>query len=216
MGLYVLDLASGEVRKVLKISEKIQGQEHRLVNVDGKRAVLAWFGNDKVCMATRDNSIIAVDCNDGHIETLVTAGDRKIWGPVSVSPNKLRFLEGRSTDQGWEIEVCDFDGTKVISNGIIPVNVDKYSNHSLSANGKYAFVFVWVKKHQVIFPDKIVIFDLSQWTTVKKIQISVDVDSKSYIYIPVTVLKDKQLVLLTKELDFSTSRLQSWLSVLEL
>jgi len=42
-------LASGGIRKVLKIGGVDQGKEQRLANVDQNQAVLAWFGNNKVC-----------------------------------------------------------------------------------------------------------------------------------------------------------------------
>jgi hypothetical protein len=194
--LYILDVASGEIRKVLKIGEAVHGEEHRLVNVHEDRAVLAWFGNNKVCMPTRDNSIIAVDRNDGHIETLVPAQDCKIWGPVSVSSNKLRFLKERPSGQGWEIEVCDFDSSKVISYGIIPITADKISALSwLSADGKYAFVGVKEKPESII-ADKTVIFDLSQWASVKEIPLSIESG-----YVPVTVLEGKQLVLFEAKME---------------
>lgn len=188
--LYVLDVTSSKIRKVLKIVEADHGEEHRLVNVDEDRAVLAWFGNNKVCMPTRDQSIIAVDCNDGHIETLVPAQDCKIESLVSVSPNKLRFLKRRPSGQGWEIEVCDFDSSKVISNGIIPITADRISAFSwLSAEGEYAFVGVKEKPKSII-ADKTVIFDLSQWASVKEIPLSTESG-----YVPVTVLEGEQLVL---------------------
>jgi hypothetical protein len=198
--LYVLDVASGEIRKVLKIGEADHGEERRLVNVDEDRAVLAWFGNNKVCMPTRDQSIIAVDCNDGHIETLVPAQDCKIEGPVSVSPNILRFLKWRPSGQGWELEVCEFDGSKIISYGVIPITADKISAHSrLSADG--AYIFICVKEESTSFLDKIIILDVSQMASVKEIPLTAKSGSESYIYFPVTVLEGEQLVLFEAKME---------------
>jgi hypothetical protein len=206
--LYILDTTSSEFRNILKISEVVDGEEQQLVNVDkGKsKTVLAWLGNNKVCMPTRDNSIIAVDCNDGHIETLVPAQDCKIWGPVSVSPDKLRFLKIRPSGQGQEVEVCDFDGSQVVSLGIIPSAVDKTSPFVwLSADGKYAFVgveedFEWPSGKHSSFLEKIVIWELSQMTSVKEILVRAESNIEEYLYIPVTVLKGEQLVLI-KHID---------------
>jgi len=188
--LYLLDIASGEIRKVLKIGEADQGKERRLVNVHEEQTVLAWLGNNRVCMPTRDNSIIAVDCNDGHIETLVPAQDCKIWGPVSVSSNKLRFLKRRSSGQGWEVEICDFNDSKVISCGIIPLSSEKTSLEWLSADGKYVFIRVMVNS------GKTTIYDVSERALVKEIPIFAESGSEKYFYVPVTVLQGRQLVLL--------------------
>jgi len=195
--LYMLDVASGEIRKVLKIGEADQGKERRLVNVHEERAVLAWFGENKVCMNTRDNAIIAVDCGDGHIETLVPAQDCKIRCLASVSSNKLRFLKMRPSGQGWELEVCEFDGSKVISNGIIPITAEPSS--WLSADGKYAFVGVKEKTESIL--DKIIIFDLSQMASVKEFPLTAESGSERYTYLPVTVLEGKQLVLFEMKLE---------------
>lgn len=196
--LYTLDVASGKVRKVLKISETVLGEERRLVNADKDKdkTVLAWFGNNKVCMPTRDNSIIAVNSNDGHIETLVPAQDCKIWGPVSVSSDKLRFLKMRPSGQGWEIEVCEFDGSKVVSFGIIPITADKTAFATLSADGAYAFICMKEEPISLSPVDKMVIWNVSQMVLVKEIPLLAESDTEKYIYIPVTILKGEQLVLI--------------------
>ena len=202
--LYVLDVASGEIRNVLKIGEAIQGKERRLVNVHEERAVLTWFGENKICMNTIDNSIIAVDRNDGHIETLVPAQDHKIMGPASVS-NKLRFLKKRPSlsGNGWDIEVCDFNGSEVIKHGI-PISSEKTFSEGLSGDGKYVFI---------IMPDmeepghgKTSIFDVSQKTLVKEIPLVVKRNSKTYGYAPVTVLKGEKVVLFEVEMNKSSLR----------
>jgi len=211
--LYVLDVATGEIRKVLKIGEAIKGEERRLVNVHEERAVLAWFGENKVCMNTRDNSIIAVDRNDGHIETLLPSQDCKIWGPVSVSSNKLRFLKKRPSlsGNGWELEICEFDGSKIFSYGVIPITADRISPLSwLSADGKYAFVSVKEKPESII-ADKAVIFDLSQWASVKEIPLS----TKSG-YIPVTVLEGEQVVLFEVKMEMDKSSVKRRLYTVKL
>jgi len=186
--LYVLDIASGEIRKVLNIIEANQGEEHWLVNVNVDRVVISWFGNNKVCMPTRDNSIVAVNCNDGHIDTLVPAQDYKIQGLASVSTNRIRFLKKRPSGQGWEIEVCEFDGSEVISCGIIPLSSEKTFSEGLSADGKY--VIIMMPMH-----GKTSFFDVSQMVLVKEIPFSAKSDSEMYTYAPITVLKGKQLVL---------------------
>ena len=192
--LYLLDVTSCEIRKVLKIAEQNHGEKRHLLNVHEERAILAWFVNNKVCMPTRDKSIIAVDCNDGHIETLVPAQPCKIQGPVSVSSNKLRFLKMSSSGQGWQLEPCEFDGSKVISKGVIPITADRISAFScLSADAKYAFVGVKEKTESIL--DKIIIFDLSKWSSVKEIPSTAKSSSETYTYIPITVLEGKQLVL---------------------
>jgi len=199
--LYILNVASGEIRQVLKIGEEIQGKGQRLVNVDEDKAALAWFGNNKICISTRDNSIIAVDCNDGRIETLVPSQDCKIQGPVSVSSSKLRFLKKRTISQGREIEVCDFDGSNVISNKIIPVTADKISPFSwLSVDGKYAMIGVEEEPESIM--DKIIIFDVSsQPVIIKEIPSSAKVGSETYTYIPLTILEGKKLVLFEMTID---------------
>jgi hypothetical protein len=197
--LYMLDVTSGEIRNILKIAESDHGEERRLVNVREDGAFLAWFGENKVCMPTRDQSIIAVDCNDGHIETLVPAQDCKIRSPVSVSPGKLRFLKMRQSGQGWELEVCEFDGSKITSYGIIPVTADKISPLSrISTDGAYAFICVKKKPERMSFVDKTIIFDISQWASVQEIPLSAKSNSKKYMYIPLTVLEGEQLVLLER------------------
>lgn len=203
--LYVLDVVSGEIRKVLKIGEAIHGEERRLVNVDEDRAVLAWFGNNKVCMPTRDNSIIAVDCNDGHIETLVPAQDCKIWGPVSVSSNKLRFLKKRPSPsgKGWELEVCDFNGSEVIKHGIMPISSEKSFSEGLSADGKYVFIIMFDMEEPG--HGKTSIFDVSQKTLVKEIPLAVNRNSQTYGYAPVTVLEGEQLVLFEVKMEMDKS-----------
>lgn len=212
--LYILDVASGEIRNVLKIGEEIQGEGHRLVNVHEERAVLAWFGNNKVCMPTRDSSIIAVDRNDGHIETLVPAQDCKILGPVSVSSNKLRFLKKRPSPsgQGWEIEACDFNGSEVISCGIIPISSEKTFSEGLSADGKYAFIIVMGEPGH----GKTSIFDVSQGTLVKEIPLTVKCNSQTYSYAPVTVLEGEQLVLFERIFQMDKPSLQRRLVTMKL
>lgn len=206
--LYTLGLASGEIRKVLKIGGVDQGKERRLVNVHEDRAVLAWFGNNKVCMPTRDESIIAVDCADGHIETLVPTQDCKIRGLAAVSSSKLRFLRMRPSGGGYELEPCEFDGSKVISNGIIPITADAISPISrLSADGGYVFVAVKEKPTSIIY-DKTIIFDLSQMASVKEIPANAESGSERYSYAPVTVLQGKRLVVLRIMLDFDKNSLQ--------
>jgi hypothetical protein len=197
--LYMLNAASGEICKVLKIGESDHGEERQLVNVDEGGAFLAWFGKNKVCMPTRDQSIIAVDCNDGHIETLVPAQDCKIRSLVSVSPGKLRFLKMRQSGQGWEFEVCEFDGSKITSYGVIPVTADKISPlSSISADGAYTIIFVKKKPERMSILEKTIIFDISQWASVKEIPLRAKSNSKKYMYIPLTVLEGKKLVLLER------------------
>lgn len=192
--LYVLDIASGNVRKVLKIIEADSSGERRIVNIHQEKTQLAWFGDKKICARARDESIIAVDCDDGHIDTLVPKQDHKIRGGlVSVSPNKLRFLKKSPSGQGWEIEICEFNGSEVISCGTIPLSSEN-TLEWLSADGKYIFICV-KEKPETIIADKTVIFDLSQWASVKEIPLTVKSNSETYIYIPFTVLEGKQLVL---------------------
>jgi len=187
--LYVLDIASGNVRKVLKIIEADSSGERRIVNIHQEKTQLAWFGDKKICARARDESIIAVDCDDGHIDTLVPEQDHKIRGGlVSVSPNKLRFLKKSPSSQGWEIEICEFNGSEVISCGTIPLSSEN-TLEWLSADGKYIFISMIGES------GKTRIFDVSQMASVKEIPLFAERESENYTYIPVTVLNGEQLVL---------------------
>jgi hypothetical protein len=185
--LYVLDMSSGTVRKVLKIGELNQGQEQKLVDIP-ERMGMAWFGENKVCLTKTDRSIIAVDISDGHIETLASAQPQNTYisGLASVSSQKLRFIKRkRLSDEAWENDVCEFNGSEVISLGIIPLN----GYTELSLDGKYAFI------DSETNGDSYAIFDLSKMASVSKIPKSAKGGTYLYDYIPLTVLQGNQFIL---------------------
>ncbi|UCF00145.1 MAG: hypothetical protein JSV82_03500 [Planctomycetota bacterium] len=194
--LYVLDVVSGTVRKVLKIGELNQGQEQKLVDIPEQMG-MAWFGENKVCLTKTDQSIIAVDINEGHIETLTPALPQNcyICGPVSISYQKLRFLKRRRlSGGGWENEVCEFNGSEIISLGTIPLIGDA----ELSLGGKHAFIGSETNDNFYV------IFDLSQMASVNELPRVAKGGTYMHVYRPVTVLEGKQLILLESIVEVST------------
>jgi len=185
--IYTLDVKSGTTRKILKIGESVQGKDKNILNVP-ERTGLAWLGENKICLLTKDDSIISVDCNDGHIETIVPEQNGSIRGTVSVSPNKLRFAKRRLlSDRSGEVEICEFNGSEVISLGIIP----SVNYAELNFDGKYAFC---TSKTEQLTD---IIFDISNRAVIKQIPRLAEDETYRYRYKPIAVLKGGQLLLFT-------------------
>lgn len=184
--LYVIEMESQKVRKILKIGEATKGSpDKNLVDIPEKTS-LAWLGENKICLRTNTNSIISVDSNNGQVETIVPLQDGSVRGPAAVQSDKLRFAKRIILqDKSVKVEIYEYAGSEVKSMGIIP-SVD-YAE--LSSDGQYAFC---MPKDN--FQDWL-IFDISKWKEIKRIPRIAKDQSSLYVYMPIAVLNNQKLIL---------------------
>ena len=144
---------------------------------------------------------MAIDCDDGSISTLIPAQECFFTDIVSGPPQKLRFFKKcpQAGKKLMEIDVCEFDGSGIISYRTVPSIPNATGSVRLSLDGNYIFIEIASRPDSMV-PEKTVVFDLQKREAVKEVPVMIQNAPLGYI-LPITVLNGQELVLIEAKGD---------------
>jgi hypothetical protein len=199
ISICVADVDSGQVREPVVISEYAGNEKRQSTNVSYQKG-LSWWGNSCICVPAGDGNITKFDTHTGQSEILVPACDGMTESNPTMAPSgELRFIKSRwlGPNQGGEFVVAGCSQNGSIHDYVNLTNeLGQIFGARLSQNGDFAFAEKRDTSAIGYPPTTILIYKVDTRTVIAQIPQSVDYKDDTYIYIPVTMLNDKDLVLL--------------------
>ena len=199
ISICVVDVASGQVREPVVISEFVDGEKRRSANVSYGKS-LSWWPNSCVLVPANDGSVTKFDTHTGQSETLIAAPDGMAIHNLTLTlSGELRFVKTRylGPDQGGEFVLAGRSQDGALNDYVnLTQQLGQIFGARLSRNGD--FIFAEKRDMSAIgyTPTTHLIYKIETRSVIAQIPQSVDYKDDTYIYIPMTMLNDKDLVLI--------------------